>query len=171
MSDDPTNDDVELDDKPADTAGKPDLQGEVEKWKALARKHEKTAREHGAAAKELADLKDASKSELQRATEKATEAERRAADAETRALRFEVAADKGLKPAHVKYLTGANREELESAADEVLTDFNYPTVDGGDKPPRPGGRPREHLRGGSEPDEEPEETDPRKLAALIPRHP
>jgi len=30
-------------------------------------------------------------------------------------------------------------------------------------------RPKERLRGGSEPDEDVEETDPRKLAAMLPR--
>jgi hypothetical protein len=85
-------------------------------------------------------------------------------DAAVKALRMEVAAEKGI--AKAKYVTGATREEMEAAADEYLTD--HPAPDSTTKPP-PGGRPREQLRGGGDPTEEPEETDPRKLADLIPR--
>jgi len=67
-----------------------------------------------------------------------------------------------------KRLSGKTREELEVDADELLDDLiaslpkPEPTVTISQKP-------RENLRGGGKPAEEPEETDPRKLAAMIPR--
>jgi hypothetical protein len=63
-----------------DTGG-PDLTAEVEKWKALARKHEGTAKANAEAARRLSDLEEASKSE----TEKAVAAARREAEESVRA--------------------------------------------------------------------------------------
>jgi hypothetical protein len=63
-----------------DTGG-PDLTAEVEKWKALARKHEGTAKSNADAAKRLAEIEEASKSE----TEKAVAAARREAEEAVRA--------------------------------------------------------------------------------------
>lgn len=65
------------------------------------------------------DRADADKSE----SEKRAAAERRAEEAEQRALRLEVAADKGLTAGQAKRLVGSTREELETDADEILRDF------------------------------------------------
>lgn len=111
------------------------------------------------------ELEEAGKTESEKLTEKATAAEQRAADAEARALRLEVAHDKGLTPAQAKRLVGATREELEADADELLSSFKSDEKE----KPKPTGRPRERLRGGGDPTEEPEENDPRKLAERIPR--
>lgn len=147
---------------PPEPKDPPDPAAEAEKWKAMARKHEAEAKKNAEAAKKLTELEDASKTELQRFTDKATAAESRAAEAEARALRLEVATEKGLSAAQSKRLVGTTREELEADAEELLESF------GGEKP-KPSDRPKERLRGGSDPSLEPEETDPRKLAALIPR--
>lgn len=61
---------------------------------------------------------EASKTELQRATERAEQAERRARDAELSALRADIAAAKGVP---MTALAGNTREELESAADSILS--------------------------------------------------
>lgn len=97
------------------------------KWKSLARKHEAQAK---ALAKRLEEIETAQLSDLERAqreaqtaAEREAEAARRAEEAELRALRIEVAAEKGLTPAQAKRLVGATKEELEADADEILADF------------------------------------------------
>lgn len=85
------------------------------------------------------DKADADKSE----TEKRTAAEKRADAAELRALRLEVAAEKGLTAAQAKRLVGATREELEADADEVLQLFP-----GSKAPKAPKPDPSQGNRGG-----------------------
>ena len=142
-----------------------DPTAELAKWKSIARENEKRAKANAEAAKRLQEIEDSQKSELDKLTEAKTVAERRANEAEQRALRLEVAADKGLTPAQAKRLVGATKEDLEADADELLASFK--PADDGD-----GGaetdslrRPRERLRPGATPSAEPEETDPRKLVA------
>src|SRR3954465_7432080 len=60
---------------------------------------------------ELSKLRDRDKSESERLTERAAENERRASEAETRALRFEIAAERGLQLADAMHFAGASREE------------------------------------------------------------
>lgn len=104
-------------------------------------------------------------------------AEKRAQEAESRALRLEIVTAKGLSTAQAKYLSGATKEELEASADQILDDFPTSTEagDGDGKSKGAGGasttttRPKENLQGGTDSTEEPEETDPRKLASSIPR--
>lgn len=109
---------------------------------------------------ELQSIKDRDKSDGEKLAEKLAAAEKRAADAETKALRLEVAAEKGVK---ARWLTGSTREELEQAADEYLADHPPAT---GDKPAP--AKPAEDLRGGGNPTEEPD-PDIRKVVADIPR--
>lgn len=155
-------DDSKPDDKPDDS--KPDT-GDVDKWKGLSRKHETDLRK---AQKELDELKNAGKSETEKLTDRVAQAEKSLAAAEARALQLEVAGEKGLTSAQAKRLVGTTREELEADADELLETFGGKPSDG-DKP-KPGGRPKEDLKGGSgTQSDEPEEKDPRKLAAAIPR--
>src|SRR5699024_5928901 len=104
-------------------------------------------------------------SESERTSEKLSAAEKRAEEAESRLLRLEVAQEKGLTAAQAKRLVGGTREELESDADELLDTFK---VGSSGRTTRTH-RPKEALKTGRSPDEEPEETDPRKLAANIRR--
>lgn len=113
-------------------------------------------------AKKARDLEDASKSELDKATERLTAAEKRAAEAELRAMRLEVAASKGLTPAQARRLVGSTLEELEADADELLATFGGKPADE-DRPPTPR-RPAANLKPGATPVAEQEESDPRKLA-------
>lgn len=109
------------------------------------------------------ELEDANKTEAEKLTDRATAAEKKATDAEGELMRLRVAIDKGLTPKQAARLVGTTEEELEADADELLESF------GGTKKPasKVTGKPRENLRGGSDPDEPIEETDPRKLARLI----
>lgn len=142
---------------PADVKPDADQLGEAGK-KALAAERE----QRKAAEKELAkyrkaeqDKADADKSEA----EKRTAAEQRADAAELRATRLEVAAEKGLTTAQAKYLSGANREELEKKADEILADFPA----GPAKPVTPKPDPSQGPRGETK-------TRPTSLGAALTEH-
>lgn len=174
-------------DDPKDPAAPPaeppekDHQAEAEKWKALARKHEQQAKANADAARKLAELEEQDKTESQKATDKAAEAEQRATAAEARLTRLEVALDKapeGMALAKVRKLagrlTGDSREDLETDAEELFSEFVPDTGNDDDKDKEDGKggaqrRPQERLRPGAVPDAEPEETDPAKLAAAVPR--
>jgi hypothetical protein len=150
---------------------------EAEKWKALARKHEKQAKENADAARELAALKEGEKTDLQKATDTAAEAEKRAVEAEKKVARLTVALRKGLTETQSKRLIGDTEEDLEKDADELLADFKGEETDGDEAETEPGKgerkeprrRPKERLKPGSTPSSEPEETDPAALAEAVPR--
>jgi hypothetical protein len=99
--------------------------------------------------------------------ERATQAEKKAAsvddltkqngDLSVANLRLEVGYELGLPLAIAKRLQGSNREEMLADA-EALVELVAPTK-------RPATqKPLEALRGGLDPDKEPEETDTRKIA-------
>lgn len=148
----------------AGDAGEPG--DEVTKWKALSRKHEAQAKANAAAAKRLAELEDAQKSEAERAADKVAQAEKAAHSATSELARLRVAMRKGLTEAQAKRLVGETEEELEADADELLASFGHKDADGDAGKPT---RPKERLRSGAAPEEEPDETDPRKLADMVPR--
>lgn len=166
------------DDKPDgnDDGGKPP-EGNVEELPQWARdaitKANKEAasnrtkvRELEPLAKKAKELEDANKTESQKLGEERDQHKGRADSAELTALRLEVALDKGLTKTQAKRLLGTTREELEADAEELVASFKP-----GDEEPKggPARRPTERLRGGGSPGSEPDETDPRKLAAQIPR--
>ena len=66
---------------------------------------------------QLRELTDRDKSEQQRLTERAAELEARASEAETRLLRFEIAAERGLDAEAATFLVGSTRDEIEASAD------------------------------------------------------
>jgi hypothetical protein len=156
--------------KQSDTGagGEPDIAAELAKWKAMARKHEGQAKSNADAAKRLAEIEDANKTEVQKLADKATVSDRAAADARQEVARLRVAMRKGLTESQAKRLVGATEEELEADAEELLATFGgtQDTSSGKDGKPT---RPKERLRPGAAPNEEPDETDPRKLAASVPR--
>jgi hypothetical protein len=104
--------------EPADTAGKQETpQEQIDKWKALARKHEGSAKTNADAARRLAELEESQKTEQQKLADRADKAEREAATARTETLRFRVAAAKGV-PAEL--LAGSTEEELTASADRAI---------------------------------------------------
>ena len=149
--------------------GEPDWKAEAAKWKSMSRKHEGQAKANADAAKRLQELEDANKSETQKLADKATEAEKRAAAAEAKATKYEVAAELGIQAKHLRYLHGATREEIEESAKALLEDFPEIYDAKSDTDSGKPTRPKERLRSGAAPDEEPDESDPRKLAASLPR--
>lgn len=162
---------------PAAPAGsEKDWQAEADKWKALARKHETSAKSNADKAKKFDELEESQKSEQQKLADQLEAARAESAKATAAQLRLEVALEKapeGMSVAQIRKLarrlTGSTQEELEADAEELFADF-APSDDGkDDKSGPPSRKPKENLRGGNDPDEPPDETDPSKLAALIPR--
>lgn len=92
----------------------------------------------------LKEIEDRDKSETQKAADEAEAARKRAETAETKLLRFEVAAAKGLPPKWAPRLSGSTKEELEKDADELLKEVT-PTPDFG-------GGPRGESAGGNDMD-------------------
>ena len=110
-------------------------------WRAMSRKWEQRAKDANAKLKELepvaakaVELEEASKSELQKAQERAEAAERALADATATAVRAEVAAAKGVP---VALLSGDTREALEASADALLA-FRDETARKGNYAPNEG---------------------------------
>lgn len=168
--DKPTDDDkpdVPDDDKPTDD--EPDWSVEGPKWKAMSRKHEAQAKSNADAAKRLKEIEDANKSETQKLADEKAASDKVAASAQGELLRLRVAMRKGLTEVQAKRLVGDTEEELEADAEELLASFKPADSDTDDGPKNKPTRPKERLRPGAAPDEEPDETDPRKLAADLPR--
>jgi len=62
-------------DPPATEGAPVDLSAEVDKWKALSKKNEARAKENSAAAKRLAEIEEAGKTEAQKAADRIAQAE------------------------------------------------------------------------------------------------
>lgn len=144
------------------------LRDELAKWKSLARRHERQMKD---ATGRLKKYEDQNKSEAERLQEAAQESGKRAEKAEQALRRREIAEDRAPEHATLaqikavaKRLSGDDDEALEADADELFALLAPEPAK-----PRTPQRPKERLRGGGEPDEEPEETDPRKLADAIRR--
>lgn len=136
---------------PAEAPAGPEMDTDAGK-KALdaERKNARAAaRERDALAARLKEFEDRDKSETQRLAERAEAAERRAVEVELRAMRLEVAAEKGLNPSQAKRLLGTTREEIEADADELIATFAPPPLP--DEPPSAARRPVESLRPGAAP--------------------
>lgn len=86
-------------------------------------------KERDALAARLQEFEDRDKTEAQKLTDRAEAAEKRATETEGRALRLEVASEKGLTPAQAKRLVGVTREELEADAAELLETFKPAVTD------------------------------------------
>ncbi len=86
------------------------------------------AKERDALAARLKEFEDRDKTESQKLADRADAAEKRATELETRALRLEVASEKGLTTAQAKRLVGVTREELEADAAELLETFQGANV-------------------------------------------
>lgn len=82
---------------------------------------------------------------------------------EAEKLRIRIGYRNGLPDELIDRLQGTTEEEILADAEKLLGAIT------GSKKPDPSRRPKEALGGGSKPDTEPEETDPRKLAARVPR--
>lgn len=109
---------------PAQEPAAKEPEGQETDWVAQARKWEQRAKDANRRVKELEpfevkarELEESSKSELQKAQERAEAAERALGEVQSKAVRAEVAAVKGVP---VELLTGDSKESLEASADAIL---------------------------------------------------
>lgn len=179
---DPTDDDQDVDptdDKPDDDKpdDKPDLNDSGKKAiDAMKRERNAAKKALKDVLEELKTYKDRDKTDAERLTEAAEEAKSRAATAETSLRKLQTAMDRAPEGATLqqiravaKRLSGDSEEELEADADELFELLAPKSTSDDGKRSAPSGKPKPTLRGGGDPDEEPEEMDPRKLADLIGR--
>lgn len=94
-----------------------DWKAESRKWESRAKENLATAKANEDAAKRLAEIEEAQKTEAQKAQDALAKAQQELADERAARLRAEVAASKGI-PANL--LSGSTQEELEKSADDLL---------------------------------------------------
>jgi hypothetical protein len=90
---------------------------ELAKWKSMARKHEKEAKQ---VKDRLAELENAGKSETEKLSTRLSDIEKKYSEADKRAMRLEVALEKGLPKKLALRLQGDSQEEMEADADDLL---------------------------------------------------
>ena len=101
------------------TGGSPE--NEAERAARKARSEAKQHREHAEELqRQLDELQGSSKSDLEKAIERANKADATAAKASVEAIRWQVAAEKGLPAALARRLQGATKAELEADADDLM---------------------------------------------------
>lgn len=103
---------------------------------AMKRALKKANKEAEAARLKVKEFEDASKSDQEKANERAAAAEQRAEKAESNYLRMKVAMEKGLPPKLAARLQGSTEEELASDADDLLATVGgkrTPDFDGGSR--------------------------------------
>lgn len=107
--------------EPVEQEPEKDLAAEVDKWKAMSRKNEARAKENEAAARRLAEIEEANKTELEKALARAEAAEmavqERAEADERERLAADVADRFGIPDPGV--LNGATLEDLEDHAKRI----------------------------------------------------
>lgn len=112
------------------------------------------------------------KSKEEQDAEKLAETEKRASTSESELIRLRVALRKGLTEKQAARLVGETEEDLEADADEFLAELGGGEDDKerrAERTDKVRTRPRTRLKGGGRPDDEPDETDPRKLADKVKR--
>lgn len=110
-------DEAQVSEAATETEQTKDWEAEAKRWKKLSRQNEARAKENAEKARLFDEQEEESKSELQKALDKAAQAEARAQALEVQATRAQVAAAKGVD---VDLLSGSTLEELEASADRLL---------------------------------------------------
>lgn len=124
--------------------------------------------------KRLKEHEDANKSDTEKLSDRASNAEKSLAAAEKEVARLRVALKKGLTEHQAKRLVGETEEELEKDADELLKSFGNEGDEENEEDKGKEGkassreRPKEKLKSGASPSSEPDEEDPVKLAESVP---
>lgn len=101
-----------------------DWQAKYQETLAHSRKHEQRAKENAAAAKELAELKQAQMTEQQRAEAAASEATERAEAAERRAALAEAAIQHGLTADDLELLADVPADKIDDRAKRLAERIN-----------------------------------------------
>jgi uncharacterized membrane protein YqiK len=124
----------EPDDAKPDTGGSRDWAKEADKWKALARKHEGTAKANAEAAKRLTEIEESQKTETQKLADKVSAAERERDDARTELAKMRAAVKHGIAEEDLDLLGTGSEEEILARAKRVaerLGAKKAPDFDGG----------------------------------------
>jgi hypothetical protein len=144
----------------------PDQAEELRRWKELARKHEKRAKENAAAAARLKTIDQSNMTEVEKAQAAQREAERERDEARDMHARMMAAAANDLPVDLIDFLgTGTDEEINERAellasvieetaqaiAEQLMKDAGVQPNGNGTAPQQPGARPVESLRAGSAP--------------------
>jgi hypothetical protein len=111
----------------AEAGSKPDGEGASNAPKMFDETYVKGLRREAASARtelgqtktQLQELLDREKTDHERLTERAAASEARANEAETRALRYEIAAEKGLDITAAGFLSGTTRDEITATAEAL----------------------------------------------------
>lgn len=117
-------------------------------------------------AEKAQELEEAGKTELQRALDELGTVKTQLTPVQQENARLKVAMQKGLTLEQAERLKGATVEELTADADALLVLFGNTNTT--EQTP-PFGRPKENLRGGSNPAQVPEDMNPTTLAAKVRR--
>lgn len=121
MSDEVTTENIEP--ETTNEAAEPQGNAEVD-WKAQARKWEARAKE-AQADRELAakwrEYESSQKSEHEKLAEELAKANAIASEATSKLTRYEVAAEKGIPAEAIELLNGSTKEDLEAAAEKLLS--------------------------------------------------
>lgn len=120
---------------PAQGKSAEDLQAELARIKSEARKWEERAKENKTAAEELAQLREAGKSEAQRAADRAAKAEADAAAATLLALKVKAGAPHGIDES---LIAGNSPEEI-AASVAKLVEWRTAATPTPPRPPSPAG--------------------------------
>jgi hypothetical protein len=104
--------------------GQVDWEAEAKKWQSLSKKNEQRAKENSSAAVQLKKLQDKEKTELQLATERAEEAERRASESESNHHRMMAAAMTDLPVEAIDFLGFGTEEEITERAETLASVIN-----------------------------------------------
>lgn len=191
MADDKSakDDDKKDDDKGDDSLGDAGKRA-LERERQARRDAEARLRELEPLAAKAKELEDAKKSETEKLTAKIDDLTSKLEASDLRAMRAEVAREKGLSARQAERLQGKTRDELVADADDLLDTFkpakgseNGKDDGKDDKDPKdesgddrkdrgdPGRRPREKLRSGSvtDDDDKGDDFDPQKVAELVRR--
>ena len=110
-------DEAQVSEAATETEQPMDWEAEAKRWKKLSRQNEARAKENAEKARLFDEQEEESKSELQKALDKAAQAEARAQALEVQATRAQVAVAKGVD---VDLLSGSTLEELEASANRLL---------------------------------------------------
>lgn len=97
-----------------------DWAAEAAKWKALARKHEQTAKTNQTAAQRLAEIEDAQKTEQQRLADRLAAAEQERDDARRSHARLMAAATHNIPADLIDRIGGNTDEEIEESAQALV---------------------------------------------------
>lgn len=161
---DPKPTDPAADPKPADPAADPKPTETVDYWKKRSRDNEKQAKANAEAAKKLAELEDAKKTEEQRRADTEAKQQQDHAALRTENLRLKAAGAYGVTGedaegvSYVDLISGTDEESVKASAEAigrlVAAAQELGTIRAGNGGP-PGGRPAPNLRAGATPPGDP----------------